>query len=57
MTLFDYTQRKTPEYYPGMYLDGYSPDQILAAKHRQMFQEQEDGETVNVMISSEVKSK
>lgn len=57
MTPYDYFQRKTPEYYPGMYMDGYSPEQILAAKHRQMLQGQEDGDTTELIIKSEVKTK
>ena len=36
MTLSDYMNRQVPEYYDWMYLDGYSPDQILQAKHKQM---------------------
>lgn len=57
MTPYDYFQRKTPKYYPGMYLDSYSPEQILAAKHHQMFQEQEDSDTTELIIKSEVKTK
>ena len=37
MTLLDYVNRKVPEYYDWMYLDGYTPEQILFAKHRQMY--------------------
>ena len=29
-----------PEYYPTMYLDGYTPQQIVMAKRRQMLQSQ-----------------
>ena len=36
MTLSDYMNRQGPEYYDWMYLDGYSPYQILQAKHKQM---------------------
>ena len=34
MTAFDFANRQLPDYYPSMYLDGYSPQQILAAAHR-----------------------
>ena len=37
MTLSDYMNRQVPEYYDWMYLDGYTPEQILFAKHRQMY--------------------
>ena len=36
MTLLDYVNRQVPEYYDWMYLDGYSPYQILQTKHKQM---------------------
>ena len=36
MTLSDYINRQVPEYYDWMYLDGYTPEQILQAKHKQM---------------------
>jgi len=45
---------KIPEYYPTMYLDGYTPQQILMAKRRQMLQSQTvDG----IKVTSEVKIK
>lgn len=37
MTLSEYLNRQVPEYYDWMYLDGYTPEQILFAKHRQMY--------------------
>lgn len=36
MTLSDYYHRDVPDYYDWMYLDGYTPYQILQAKHKQM---------------------
>lgn len=52
-----YIDRKTPEYYPTMYLDGYSPEQIMAAKHKQMLQAQTEDDTMEIIIKSEVKTK
>ena len=68
MTLAEYYDRKIPDYYLGMYLDGYTPQQILHAKHRKMKKayyaqreaEQaaaEQNEVWNVKITSEVKIK
>lgn len=37
MTLSDYYNRQVPEYYDWMYLDGYSPEQIMYAQHRKMY--------------------
>ena len=39
MTLSELYHRDVPEYYDWMYLDGYTPEQILYAKHRQMRKE------------------
>ena len=39
MTLVDYYDRQIPEYYPTMYMDGYTPEQILHAAHRKMVRE------------------
>ena len=53
MTLSDY-YNQVPEYYPTMYLDVYTPQQILMAKRTQMLQSQ----TVDaIKVTSEVKIK
>ena len=31
MTLSDYWNSKLPDYYPTMYLDGYTPEQVMQA--------------------------
>ena len=36
MTLLDYYHRNVPEYYPSMYLDGYTPEQIMYAHRRKV---------------------
>ena len=36
--MFEEYDRKIPDYYPTMYLDGYTPDQILHAVRRGMIQ-------------------
>ena len=68
MTLFEYYDRKIPDYYPTMYLDGYSPEQIMYAAHRklrkeyeareaQRIAEAEANEIPEVKITSEVRIK
>ena len=37
MTLSEYMNRQVPDYYDWMYLDGYTPEQIMYAKSRQMY--------------------
>ena len=66
MTLSDYYNRNIPEYYDTMYLDGYTPDQIMTAFRKKMNKdyearmatqraEAEANEISNVKIISEVK--
>ncbi len=62
MTLYEYQMKKVPEYYHGMYLDGFTPEEIFFA-HRQSIkrrlketQEVEHNFT-EVKINSEVKVK
>ena len=39
MTLADYYNRNIPEYYDTMYLDGYTPDQIMTAFRKKMMKQ------------------
>lgn len=58
MTIEEYYNRKIPEYYPTMYLDGYSPQEILIAAHKSMLNEYQDSQQVDeIKITSEVKVK
>ena len=41
MTLYEYLDSKIPNYYPLMYRDGYSSEQILHAARRKILQEHE----------------
>ena len=36
MTIYDYTNRKVPAYYKTMYMDGYTPQEILYTKRQAM---------------------
>ena len=58
--------RNVPDYYPTMYMDGYTPEQILYAHHKMMKQQftnrlaaaaTEAPESYTVKIKSEVKIK
>ena len=66
MSLIDQYFRDVPEYYDTMYMDGYTPEQILHAAHKKMMREYEErkaaqraeeeaNEIPNVKIISEVK--
>ena len=53
--------RQIPEYYPIMYLDGYTPEQILHAAHRKVYQDymerKEAAQIPTLNIKSVVKTK
>ena len=58
MTLFENFDRKIPEYYPTMYKDGYTPEEIRHALHRKMLKNVEKEDNLqDVKIVSEVKIK
>lgn len=41
MGIFEYLDRQIPDYYPTMYRDGYTPEQILYSAHRKLRREYE----------------
>ena len=58
MSIYDNYMEHIPDYYPAMYLDGFTPEQILMATRRQMLEKQEERETAmptDIHITSEVK--
>ena len=66
MSLIDQYFRNVPEYYDTMYMEGYTPEQIMHAAHKKMQRmyeereaakraEAEENEIPNVKIISEVK--
>lgn len=52
MTLLDYYHRNVPEYYPSMYLDGYTPEQIMYAHRRKVARGIEE-RNVEIKLSSQ----
>lgn len=61
MTISEYYDRQIPDYYPTMYMDGYSPQQILHSLHRKMYNDylerKKEVEIPVLTIKSEVKIK
>lgn len=65
MTLYEYLDSKIPDYYPTMYKDGYTPEQIRYACHRKIRRDYEASkraeaeamEIPEVKITSEVRIK
>lgn len=58
MTLEDYYYRQLPEYYPTMYMDGYTPQEVYAAFHRKMkkrWAEERNMDRVHITVESKVK--
>ena len=62
MTLENYRFHEIPEYYDWMYLDGFTPDEILYALHKKMNRQQAEQEELadsidSIKVKSEVKIK
>ncbi len=58
MTLSEYNNRKIPEYYPTMHLDGYTPYEIMAAKKAALYKEIQQQEAIEeIKITTEIKVK
>lgn len=56
--ILKYITDDLPEYYPTMYLDGYTPEQIFAAAHNSMINRNKERHQVSqIKITSEVKIK
>ena len=54
MTMYDYYMNDIPDYYPEMYRNGFTPEQILMTKRREI-QEAQEQELTDIKITSEVK--
>ena len=57
MTPAEFQNRKLPEYYKTMFLDGFSPAQILVAAHQEMLDRLTEPEETEVHIVNEVNVK
>lgn len=57
MSLSDYYTRQIPEYYPTMYQDGFTPNQVFVALRKKMYKElldQKEKQPTDVKVTSEV---
>ena len=52
MTLYEYLDSKIPDYYPTMYLDGFTPEQIMYAAKRQMYRQIEERKAAQMDIQT-----
>lgn len=57
MTLFEADGSVLPEYYKEMYLDGYTPSEILQAVHRKILNQSEEMKPEDLVIQIEEKRK
>ena len=58
MTLSEYNNRKIPEYYPTMYLDDFTPAEILMASREALLKEiQKKNEPQEIKFTAEIKIK
>jgi len=58
MIVSDYYNRKIPDYYDWMYLDGYTPEEVYYSFKRGIYEQTKERENTNeIKIISEVKIK
>ena len=57
MTLFDYYDRRIPDYYDWMYLDGYTPEEIMYSVSRKICRESQERENAEIDQSDTTKVK
>ena len=57
MALIENWNRQIPDYYSTMYMDGYSPEQILMAKRKSIYEERTQEEFIPIKLCFEVKRK
>ncbi len=58
MSIFDYNKRKIPEYYKGMYLDDFTPAEILMSSRESLLKEiQKKNEPQEIKFTAEIKIK
>ena len=58
MSIFDHNKRKIPEYYKGMYLDDFTPAEILMAGKEALYKEiQKRKEPQEIKLTTEIKIK
>ena len=57
MSLIDEYFKNVPEYYDTMYADGFTPEQILYAKRRQMNEALEEEDDDEITITTELRKK
>ena len=58
MTRKDYMSNRVPEYYPYMYLDGYTPAEVMCAAHKRAMRlikerQKEQDDTNTIVIKKE----
>ena len=56
MSMIENFNKRIPEYYNAMFLDGYTPNEILIAMHKKIRRELEERNKVDkITITSEVR--
>ena len=51
-SLLEQHNRRIPDYYPTMYMDGFSPEEIMYAAKRQMYRQIEERKAAQVDIQT-----
>lgn len=52
MSLQEQHNRRIPDYYPTMYMDGFSPEEIMYVAKRQMYQQIQERKAAQIDIQT-----
>ena len=52
MSLLEQHNRRIPDYYPTMYMDGFTPEEIMYAAKRQMYRQIQERKDAQVDIQT-----
>ena len=55
-SLLEQHNRRIPDYYPTMYLDGFTPEEIMYAAKRKMYREAQERKAVQTDVQTALES-
>ena len=56
MSLLEQHNRRIPDYYPTMYMDGFSPEEIMYAAKRQMYRQVQERKAIQTDLQTALES-
>lgn len=55
-SLLEQHSRRIPDYYPTMYMDGFSPEEIMYAAKRQMYRQVQERKAIQTDLQTALES-